>query len=437
MIQRLLRLIPPGTIAVGAGLGLLGLASYVHLAVAGHSLSKADYSSLSVLWSIVFTLGIGVFMPIEQEVARVVAARHSQGLPPGPVLARGVTVAAVLLAVLVLAVTVARQPLADKLFAGDGNLVTVLIGALAAMAVAYATRGVLSGLQLFPWYGTQLGVDGGLRIVMVALLGLAGVTSPVWYGLVLVAAPLVSVLLTLPPVLRAIGGGPPVAWATLLRGLGLLTASSLLSQVVVNIGVINVQLLAPADAAAAGALLSALVLVRIPLFVFGSLQASLLPGLATTATTGDQAGFHSLLRRALGIVTALGLTGALGAVLLGPWLVGALFDAPGVLGHGDFAWLAAATLAYLWAMVLGQALLALDRHRAQALAWSVGVAALIAVTLIPAPVTLRVELAYTIGSVIVAATMATLLLRGGVRRPSTPTRPLAEAVAPAASGGLR
>ena len=57
-----------------------------------------------------------------------------------------------MLAVLVLAVTIGRQPLADKLFAGDGNLVTVLIGALAAMAVAYATRGVLSGLQLFPWY---------------------------------------------------------------------------------------------------------------------------------------------------------------------------------------------------------------------------------------------------------------------------------------------
>nr|WP_246381161.1 polysaccharide biosynthesis protein [Micromonospora jinlongensis] len=430
----MLRLIPPGTIAVGAGLGLLGLASYVHLAVAGHSLSGADYNRLSVLWSIVFTLGIGVFMPIEQEVARVVAARHSQGLPPGPVLARGVTVAAAMLAVLVLAVTAGRQLLADHLFHGDGTMVTVLVGALAAMAVAYATRGVLSGLQLFPWYGTQLGIDGGLRIVMVALLGLAGVTSPIWYGVVLVAAPLASVLLTLPPVLRAIGGGPPVAWAALLRGLGLLTASSLLSQVVVNVGVINLQLLDPSDTAAAGALLSALVLVRIPLFVFGSMQASLLPGLATTATTGDQAGFYGLLRRAVGIVTALGLTGAVGAVLLGPWLVGVLFDAPGVLGHGDFAWLAAATLAYLWAMVLGQALLALDRHRAQALAWTVGVAALIIVTLLPAPVILRVELAYTIGSVIVAATMA-VLLRGGVRRP--PARPLTDAVTPAVSGGIR
>ncbi|SCG38873.1 MULTISPECIES: lipopolysaccharide biosynthesis protein [Micromonospora] len=437
-MRRLLHLVPPGTLAVGGGLALLGLASYVHLAVAGHALDLADYSSLSVLWSIVFTLGIGVFIPVEQEVARVVAARRSQGLPPGPVLARGAAVATVVLALLVLATLAGRRALTDRLFAGDDTMVVVLIGALLAMAVAYTTRGVLSGLQLFPWYGTQLGVDGGLRIALVAGLGVGGVTDPVWYGAVLVVAPLLSVLVTLPPVLRAVGGGVPVAWGTLLRGLGLLTVSSLLSQVVVNVGVINARLIDPADVATAGALLSALVLVRIPLFVFGSMQASLLPGLATTATTGDVAGFHGLLRRALGVVTALGVAGALGAVALGPWLVRRLFDAPGVLGHGDFAWLAVGTLAYLWAMVLGQALLALDRHRAQAVSWTIGVAALLAVTVVPAPVALRVELAYAAGSVVVAATMAVLLLRRGTR-PATPTpiRPLDDVVAPGVSGGIR
>ncbi|WBB68810.1 polysaccharide biosynthesis protein [Micromonospora sp. WMMD812] len=435
MIRRLLNLIPPGTIAVGAGLGLLGLASYVHLAVAGHSLTEADYSSLSVLWSIVFTLGIGVFLPVEQEVARIVAARRSQGLPPGPVLARGAALAGAVLAAMVLLIIAAGGVLTDRLFAGDGGMVPVLIGSLAALAVAHTTRGLLSGLQLFPWYGTQLGIDGGLRIGLVALLGLAGVTDPVWYGAVLVAAPLISVVATLPPVLRALGGGLPVAWPALLRGLGLLTVSSLLSQVVVNVGVINVRVLAPSDVETAGALLSALVLVRIPLFVFASLQASLLPGLATSAATGDHAAFHSLLRRALGIVTALGVTGAIGAVLLGPWLVRALFDAPDVLGHGDFAWLAVATLAYLWAMVLGQGLLALDRHRAQAVAWAVGVAALVVATLAPLPVATRVELGYTVGSVVVAAAMAWLLF-GARRIPSSTPTPSPEAVTTGVPGGM-
>ena len=203
----------------------------------------------------------------------------------------------------------------------------------------------------------------------------------------------------------------------------------------VNIGVINVRVLAPSDVKTAGALLSALVLVRIPLFVFASLQASLLPGLATSAATGDLAAFRSLLRRALGVVTALGVTGALFAVLLGPWLVHTLFDAPDVLGHLDFAWLAVATLAYLWAMVLGQALLALDRHRAQAVAWAVGVAALAAVTLVPLPVALRVELGYAGGSLVVAGAMA-VLLRGATRVTPTPAPPL-DAVALGPSGGIR
>ncbi|MCZ7422826.1 MULTISPECIES: polysaccharide biosynthesis protein [unclassified Micromonospora] len=431
-MRRLLRLVPPGTIGVGIGLAVVGLASYVHLALAGHNLDAADYSSLSVLWSVVFTLGIGVFFPVEQEVARLVAARHTRGLPPGPVLARGAAVAAAVLGLLLVLTVGAADLLTDRLFDGDPAMVPALGGALAALAVAHTTRGVLSGLRRFGWYGTQLGLDGGLRIGLVAILALTGVDSPVAYALVLVAAPLAAVALTAAPIVRTIGRGPAVPWPPLLRGLALLTVSSLLAQVVVNIGVINVRLLDPTDVATAGALLSALVLVRIPLFVFGSMQAALLPGLSTAAATGDEPAFRTMLRRSLAVVTALGALGGALAALFGPWLVRALFDTPDVLGHGDFAWLSVATLAYLWAMVLGQALLARDRHHAQALAWTVGVAALIVATLPPLPVALRVELGYTVGSVVAAAVMVALLRR---RRTAPPAPPVAAPVPATTSGG--
>jgi len=39
VLGRLSQLLPPGTIAVGAGLAVLGAASYVHIAVASHALS--------------------------------------------------------------------------------------------------------------------------------------------------------------------------------------------------------------------------------------------------------------------------------------------------------------------------------------------------------------------------------------------------------------
>lgn len=430
-MKRLLSIVPPGTLAVGAGLGLLGLASYVHLAVAGHLLDEGDMASLSVLWSIVMTVGIGVFFPVEQEVARLVAARRSHGLAPGPVLVRGAAVAAGVLALLVAVIVGFADLLADRLFGGDRGLVWTLAAALAAHALAYPARGVLSGLRLFRRYGLQLGIDGAVRVGLVAAIGWAGVSSPLWYGLVLVLAPVAAVGLTARPVLQPAGSGEALGWHQLLRGLGLLTVSSLLSQVVVNIGVINVRLLAPADVATAGAVLSALVLVRVPLFVFGSVQAALLPALSASAATGERAAFHAMLGRAMAVVTALGGIGGASAVVLGPWLLRAMFDAPRVFTRVDFAWLAAGTLAYLWAVVLGQAVLAQCRHRAQAASWVIGTLTLLAATLAPMPVALRVSVAYAVGSAAVAASLAGFLY---LSRAAAPPRP-AEALATPAPGG--
>ncbi|MBX6356493.1 MAG: polysaccharide biosynthesis protein [Micromonosporaceae bacterium] len=407
-MRRLVGVLPPGTLAVGAGLGVLGLASYVHLAVAGHTLDAAGMSSVSVLWSLVFIVGLGLFFPIEQEVARIVSARRVHGQPAWPVLRRGAVLAATILVALFAVLLAGSGPIADRLFAGDRSLVWVFAAAMVGLALGYVTRGVLGGLGDFGWYGVQLGVDGGLRIVMAGALGVLGIRSSLWFGLVLVFAPIASVLLTAGPVLRARGAGPEIGWAELCRGLGLLVVSALLAQVVVNIAVINVRLLDPEDVAVAGALLSALVLVRVPLFVFGSLQASLLPGLSGAVAAADAAGYRRLLGRALAVVTALGGAGAAVAVPLGPWLVRLLFDASDVLGVADFAWLAAGTCAYLWAMVLGQGVLAQGRHRDQALAWVIGTAALVAATLCPGDVAQRVELGYAAGSLVVAV----VLLRG-------------------------
>jgi O-antigen/teichoic acid export membrane protein len=412
-VRRLAGLLPAGTLAVGAGLAVLGVASYVYLAAAGHTLDTADMSSVSVLWTIVFSVGPGLFLPVEQEIARIVAARRVHRQPAGPVLRRGAVLAAAILVLLLAVLLAGSGPVADRLFAGDRSLVWVLAGALGGLAVAHTTRGVLAGLGRFGWYGAQLGIDGGLRIAMAAVLGALGVASSVWFGLVLALAPIASVLLTAGPVLRARGAGPQVGWAELCRGLGLLLVSALLAQVVVNIAVINVRLLDPDDTAVAAALLSALVLARVPLFVFASLQASLLPGLSTAVAAADPAGYRRLLARALAVVTALAVVGAAFAVPLGPWLVRVLFDTPGVLGVADFAWLAAGTCAYLWAMVLGQGVLAHGRHRDQALAWVAGTAALVLVTLLPGDVAQRVELGFVAGSLVVVAA-----LLPGVRTPA-------------------
>ena len=45
-------------------------------------------AALSVLWSIVFLLGLGVFLPVEQELIRLVAARTALGEGISPVVRR-------------------------------------------------------------------------------------------------------------------------------------------------------------------------------------------------------------------------------------------------------------------------------------------------------------------------------------------------------------
>ncbi len=423
MRRLLTETLPRGTVAVGAGLAVLGAASYVQLAAAGHGLDPAGMSNVSVIWSIVFSLGLGLFFPIEQEVSRIVSAGATRGEGAGPALRHGAVLAGGILALLWLVLAAAARPIADALF--DGNLLMVagLAGAFLGCAASYATRGVLGGSGRFGVYGVQLGIDGTLRAVRSIGLAVAGVRSALPYVLVLTVAPVVSVVATLPPVLRLAGAGPALSWRAFCRGLGLLTVSTLSAQAVVNVAVVSVRLLDPKDQALAGALLSALVLARVPLFVFGSLQAALLPGLSSAAALGDMAGYRRLLARAVGIVVGLAVLGGVPAIVIGPWLVRVFFDAPPVLTAGDFAVLAAATLCYMLALVLGQGAMSVQRHREQALAWLAGLAVLVAVTLAPGPVKLRVELAYGLASLTVAAILAGVLWHARPRRRVPPPAP--------------
>ncbi|WP_327736899.1 hypothetical protein OG749_27300 [Streptomyces nojiriensis] len=399
LLTKLSAALPPGTVAVAGGTVVLGAASYAHLGVAGHSLADAGYANVSVLWTIVMSIGIGVFFPIEQELTRIVSARVVLGQGAAPVLRRAGLLTAGILGATLLVLGLGAQPIADLLFQGDRGLVAALGGAFTGMAVCYLTRGVLAGLGRFGAYGAQLAVDGGLRIVLAFGCALFGMHSALAFSLILAVAPVVATLLTLPALLRAVGPGEPIAWRDLCSGLGLLVCATLLSQVVVNAAVMSTKLLAPTDSALIAALMSATVLARVPLFVFGSLQASLLSGLTAAFTAGDRVAFWAMLRRIAMVVSALGLLGGVPATVLGPWLIEVLFGTEDpVLGRIDFFLLSVGTVAYMFAMVLGQALMVFKRHNLQLLCWGVGTAVLVGITLVPGDVAVRVILAYALGS---------------------------------------
>ncbi|WP_416973289.1 lipopolysaccharide biosynthesis protein [Streptomyces sp. 4F14] len=413
LLDRITTALPSGTAFVGAGTALLGIASYVHLAAAGHTLDVDDMASFSVLWTVVSSIGLGLFFPVEQEITRLVASRVVHGDGVAPVLRRGAALSLGLLALVLVPLGVFSGKVADVFFHGDKALVLALGGAFAALAVAYVTRGVLAGLGRFQAYGTQLGLDGALRIILPGILAVAGVKSVFAFAAVLTVAPLLAVLLTIKPVLSGSHHGTPAHWRDLIEHLGLLVGSTLLAQLLVNIAVISTKLIATNDDALVAALLSALVVARVPLFVFGAFQVSLLAGLSSAAAEQDWAGYRRLLLRAATITGSLGVAGGIGATALGPALLPALFGAPDVLTAVDFAWLSLGTTLYMLAMVLGQALLTSGGARKQLMAWVVGTAVLLAVTFSPLELRTRVEVAYAAGSFAVVAFM-TLVVRARV-----------------------
>jgi O-antigen/teichoic acid export membrane protein len=412
-LRRLLALLPPGTLQVGVGLAVLGVASYVHLAIAGHTLSTARMADLSVLWSFVYSIGLGLFYPIEQEVTRTSAARRVADIGVGPVVRRGFLISAGLCGGVWLIMAVTSPVLADRLFSGSYVLVAVTALSIAAIAAYSPVRGVSAGVARFNVYSRQLAWDGVLRIVLSVGLVLFAIRSAAAFGLILTIAPLVATFAVARPVRQMSRSGPPSDGRELGRGVAPLLVSMLLGQFALNSAVVGARLLAPAQTNLTAALLSALILIRIPVFIYSAIQASLLSGLAAAAALGETHQLHRMVRHAVAIVTLLMVVCGIPAIVAGPWLIHTLFRAPAALSWVDFAILCAGTLAYLLSLILGQAAISLHRHREQMYAWVAGGVALTVITLIPGDVRLRVELAYAGATIVVAGglTAAVFLAR--------------------------
>ena len=69
------------SILFGALTGILA-ALLVPLVLSARALGHEAYAPLSVLWALVFLVGPGFFLPIEQEIGRALAARRSASVTP-------------------------------------------------------------------------------------------------------------------------------------------------------------------------------------------------------------------------------------------------------------------------------------------------------------------------------------------------------------------
>jgi O-antigen/teichoic acid export membrane protein len=389
---------------VGGGLALVGLAAYVVLALAGHTLAPRDYTAAANMFLITAIVGPGVFAAVEQQTNREVSGRLAARLRLGPLLwAAGLVTAGYTVAIC--ALVLALSPvLVPWVFAGHRALVAATMLAVAGAAAAYLLRGVFGGQRRYRWYGLSLAGEGLFRLLPCVALVLLGWANADRFGFVFAIGAGLAALVTVPGLLRGIairqipglGKSPTQAgkipdsrlsvWG-LAGAVGYLAGASALTLTMTNLGPVvltsRLGTSAPGHAALVASFVSLFLLARVPLFLFGPVQAFLLPALTEAVERRDVAAVRATLRLALLAVLAVGLPGVLGAWLLGPWATRVLFNAPIELPRGVAALLGVGTVAMMAAQILQPALVALGRNRAATLSWVVATAGFVALLFAP------------------------------------------------------
>jgi O-antigen/teichoic acid export membrane protein len=415
------RSLPEGTFVVGAGLLVTGLSAYGFQILSFRALTEANYNALNGLWVFVFVLAPGFFLPLEQEVGRAVADRRVRGIGGGPVIKRA-TLAGLVLTILLAIVTTAAAigtPLVEDLFEGSSGLAACLVIALFTYCTQHLARGTLSGNRRFSSYGLIIGAEGIIRFVPCAMLAIAGVDNPAYYGLCLAIPPAIASAIALSREHGLVAPGPEAPWSELSSNLGFLFLGSLSAQALSYAPFLGALLLAEENQEKEVAtFLAGLFLARIPILLFQAVQAALLPKLASLYGEGRHDDFRSGLRKLVFVVIGIAALGVLGAGILGPPIGEILFGEKFSLGHIDLALLAAGSGFFILALTLAQALIALLGHARVFIAWIAGIAVFVGVTAIAGDQLFRrVEIGALVGSATSALVMAVMLrqqMRSGI-----------------------
>jgi O-antigen/teichoic acid export membrane protein len=401
--------LPGGAVTVGVGLLLAGVCTYAFLAIAGHALTALHYSAFASFWALLFVVAPGIFLPLEQELARAISGRRARGDGGGPVVRRVVFIGGGFLVILVVGALIGFGPIDSHLLGGDGVLMVALLLGLSAYCAEHIGRGTLSGNGRFRSYGILLGAEGVYRVVFCAGLAVAHVNSPGPYGIALVAGSFAAVLTAVARERGLLAHGSHTSNAEVTTALGSLLVASLATQFMFNGGTVVVQLLAsPSEQRAAGTFLNGRVLAFVPLFLFQAVTAALLPRLSALHSRAALAEFQRTLLRLLMFVAALGAIAILGAFLFGPSVLHLVFGPNFELSRQDLALLAASSASLMAAQALGQGLIAKSSYRGVVGGWLAGVAAFFAVVFAVQPLLLRVELGLVVGGLAAAVVLAAL-----------------------------
>jgi O-antigen/teichoic acid export membrane protein len=421
-VTRNRRATPAGAILLSSATVSSGVLAYVFHVAAARTLGASLYGLVAALWAAMFITIVVLFRPLEQTTSRAIADRVVRGEEVRSVV-RSVTFIYVVLACVIAAGGLLFfGPLNRTLFLGHSAFTIALLVGTIAYGAAYVVRGACSGLRWFNGYGIGLLADGGVRLLVlvpVVLLGTgrhaaaavaaAAVAAAALGGAI---APLAAGRRELAPLLRR-GIGVHFHLGSAAAFAAPAAAIAAADQLLVNGGPLFVMLSGGEDAGkVAGVVFAATMIVRIPVFVFTGLAASLLPNLTKLNAEGDTAGLRSLLERALFLFSAFAVGIVVFGATIGPPVLSAVYGSDFRVGRLPLALLGVAAGGYLAAATLAQALLALDRGRVAALVWcAAAVGFVLGYLFVPGDQMMRIAISTAAATVGIALVSTVLLVR--------------------------
>ena len=403
--------LPKGSLTIGTGLLIGGVSIYVFFRLGQEALGQDGFKPIVSLWFVMFALVPGFFLPLEQEVSRAVAHRRALGDGVRPVVRKVAPVAAAITIVLVLVVTIARNRLTSDLFEGSGVVTLALVLALVGYAPFHIARGICSGLGHFRVYSTMIALDGLLRVIACSVFLLVGLDRVGPYALMVAAVPVAIAAGVFGSGRLRTHAGTPASWGELAPNLGWLLLGTLCSGALINAGPLTVDLLGegtpPEVVTRFG---NAVLLARVPLFLFQAVSAAMLPRLTQLAALGDAREFRDVLRRLFVLVGGVGIIGVGGAFIAGPWVLELVYE--GGIDRRTITLLAFASAVYMLAQACAQSVLSMSGHILVAGGWVASFLTFVAVALWSSDdLFLRVELALIASSVVALGIFGAALRR--------------------------
>lgn len=368
---------PSGSLTIGTGLLVGGVSIYVFFRLGQEALGQDGFKPIVSLWFFMFALVPGFFLPLEQEVSRAVAHRRALGDGVRPVVRKVAPVAVGITVALVTAVIVLRNRLTSDLFEGSAIVTLALAVALVGYAPFHIARGICSGLGHYRVYGTMIALDGLLRVVMCAVFLAAGLDNVGPYALMVALVPLTIAIVVFATGRVRSNDGTPATWGELAPNLGWLLLGTLCAGALINAGPLTVDLLGSGnEPELVTRFANAVLLARVPLFLFQAVQAAMLPRLARLAALADAAEFRSVLRRLFLLVGGVAVVGVAGAFVAGPWVLELVYE--GGIDRRTITYLAFASALYMLASACAQSVLAMSGHVLVAFGWVASFAVFVA-----------------------------------------------------------